>query len=144
MDPATGLLTGSDPVRTIGRLGEGDLVVAFRFLDEPAGVSRDLRHAAVGRLLRSQVRSRDRAVHLGDGRFVIVAVGLPESDPPVVLERLATAWADEHPRGERFAAGYARAGDIPELAVDAALTALDRAVGKGAGTWLEAEETGAF
>lgn len=139
IDPTSGLVTGSDASQLVGRLGVGDFVLALRFTDEASDQSAEQRRATLGRILREQLRARDRAVYLADGTFLVAAIGLPDREPPVVLERLAAAWADGGSDDGRFAAGYARAGELPEVAVGAALEAVGHAVQTGSGTWVSAD-----
>jgi predicted ATPase with chaperone activity len=142
IDPTTGLVTGDVATKLIGRLGVDDVVVTIAFDTDPSEGSADERNAAFARVLREQVRSRDRCGYLDDGRFVVVILGGVEQDPVTVLDRVFDAWSgDGHDDAGGFSAGYARAGELPNLALVAARNALHRAQESGGGNWVAATES---
>lgn len=139
IDPVTGLVTGEVAVNLIGRLGEDDVVATLAFDRTDVGSAADERRAAFARVLREQVRSRDRCGYLGDGRFVVVILGGVEQDPTAVLDRVRDAWSGGGSvTTETFSGGYARAGDAPNLALVAARNALQRARDAGGDALVEA------
>ncbi|MBS1848284.1 MAG: hypothetical protein JST73_08400 [Actinobacteria bacterium] len=131
IDPATGLVTEELAARLVGRLGVDDVVVTFAFDVAGSDGAGDERNAAFAGVLRKQVRARDRCGFLDDGRFVMVIIGGVDQDPAVVIERIRSSWADEHFDVATFSAGYATAGEFPELALAAAGNALRRAQDSG-------------
>lgn len=141
IDPTTGLVTGEVATKLIGRLGADDVVVTIAFDGEDSAAQNDDRNAAFARVLREQVRSRDRCGYLGDGRFMVVILGGVEQDPVMVLDRVSDAWNDGTDRAESFSAGYACAGEMPTLALVAARNALQRAHEAGGEGWVAATES---
>lgn len=140
IDPITGLATGAIASKLVGRLGVDDVVVAIAFADGGNDGATDARYAAFGRTLREQVRSRDRCAYLGNGRFVVVVIGATDQDPSMVLDRLAEAWRAMPEGTVEFVAGYAVAGELPDLAPAAAMSALARAGNAADGSWVKAVE----
>jgi len=140
IDPATGLVTGELASNLIGRLGSDDVVVTIAFDEAVDAVSDDERNGAFARVLRDVVRSRDRCGYLGDGRFLVVILGGVDQDPSSVIERVRDAWGVGTGR-DAFSAGYARAGDAPNLALVAAGHALRRARDTGGGRSVEAADS---
>ena len=139
IDPATGLVNRDEITRLVGRLGPDDVVVV---MEPDGGAGSSLGESWLtefGTLLRQEVRARDHRGYLGDGRFGIVILGGGDQEPKAVLDRLASAWDDFRPDGAPdFAAGFARAGEQPTMALVAAGHALLRALEEGGGAWVEA------
>ncbi len=139
LDPVTGLATGEAATNLVGRLGDDDVVIVIAFDDAegptaPAAEDLQARHGAFARVLRSQVRSRDRCGYLGDGRFLVVILGGVDQDPEMVLTRIRGTWSETYPDASTFSAGHARAGEAPTLAMVAAGHALRRAQEAGGDT----------
>ncbi len=141
IDPATGLVNRDEITRLVGRLGPDDVVVV---MEPDGGAGSSLGESWLtefGTLLRQEVRARDHRGYLGDGRFGIVILGGGDQEPKAVLDRLASAWDAFRPDGAPdFAAGFARAGEQPTMALVAAGHALLRALEEGGGAWVEAGE----
>lgn len=143
IDPVTGLATGNEASRLVGRLGEDDVLVLLEIdVDGPERVPADAEriNAEFGKLLRKEVRSRDRCGYLGNGRFMVVILGGVEQEPEQVLSRLRKAWVDARPGVESFSAGFARSGASPKLALIAAGHALLRASQAGGDGWVAATD----
>lgn len=141
VDPITGLPSGAEAMRLVGRLGVDDVLVLLEIdNDGPERTAEviDRLNAEFGKLLRTEVRSRDRNGYLGNGRFMIVILGGVEQDPDEVLVRLRKAWIDTRPGVESFSAGFAHARTAPKSALIAAGHALLRAIEAGGDGWVEA------
>lgn len=141
VDPITGLQTGAESTKLLGRLGPEDVVVLLELdhdLPERPAQEIDALNARFGKLLRDEVRSRDHASYQGDGRFMIVVLGGVDQQPEQVLTRLRKAWVEARPGTESFSAGFALAGSTPRQAQTAARHALLRAQQAGGDGWVEA------
>ena len=141
VDPTTGLASGSEATRIIGRLAGEDVLVLIEIDDDGAErtvAKADQLHAEFGKLLRTEVRSRDRCGYLGGRRFMVVIMSGVEQLPDAVLARLRKAWIDVRPGAESFSAGYAKADAVPKLTLVAAGHALLRAQKAGGDGWIEA------
>ena len=141
VDPTTGLASGSEATRVIGRLVGEDVLVLIEIDDDGAernAAKVDQLHAEFGKLLRTEVRSRDRCGYLGGGRFMVVIMGGVEQVPDAVLARLRKAWIEVRPGVESFSAGYAKADAVAKLTLVAAGHALLRAQKAGGDGWIEA------
>jgi GGDEF domain-containing protein len=143
IDPVTGLSTGNEASRLIGRLGEDDVLVLLEIdVDGPGRSAENTEklNAEFGKLLRTEVRSRDRCGYLGNGRFMVVILGGVEQEPEQVLGRLRKAWVEARPGVESFSAGFARSGSAPKMALVAAGHALLRATQAGGDGWVAATD----
>lgn len=143
IDPVTGLSTGNEATRLIGRLGEDDVLVLLEIdVDGPGRSPSDTEklNGVFGKMLRTEVRSRDHCGYLGNGRFMVVILGGVEQEPDQVLGRLRKAWVDARPGVESFSAGFARSGTAPKMALVAAGHALLRATQAGGDGWVAATD----
>ncbi len=143
VDPVTGLPTGAEATRLVGRLGEDDVLVLLEVDDgaSRADAATDAINGEFGKLLRNEVRSRDHCGYLGDGRFIVVILGGVDQEPESVLTRLREAWVEARPGVESFSAGFAKAGATPKMALIAAGHALLRASEAGGDGWVAADDT---
>lgn len=143
IDPETGLATGDEASKLVGRLGPEDVVVVLE-IDPPVPGSKVAAKPSVltafARMLRTEIRTRDRSARLENGRFMVVIMGGVEQDPLMVLDRIKKAWVDVRKGTETFSAGYAVAGEKAKFALVAAGHALLRAQGSGGDTWVEATD----